>query len=401
MRKIAYPDPTKMKVILNEYKKVFSSDNVIMQAKWETLRDELRKRSNNPAPNVLYPEKIGDVLTMIYPQLVDMYLDYIQIQGSGKKKKDEVLHENLCKLFHYSGVKNPVIPACQPQIADFFMKYSKELGISVCHYCETSFINTYGLMSIYKDLAVFLANADINTYRRYIRKSDDEPYSDKVIMSIYNSCHGKDINDVIDLFDNCRYFRKMNPPKSDCVKSKMRNHFDLDHFLPKSVCPLVALSFYNFVPSCSVCNEKLKKADMIGGTDRITLLALSPTSSSYDFNKEIKIKIAYDTGISTLRMQEHPDDFRLEFTPKSNEYQEIVEEFRLDERYNYHKQIALKQHDLYQDFASGHISQLETLFGGTKTRAEIENQIFRGEYSDDSARCFNKLKNDIKTQCGR
>lgn len=140
---------------------------------------------------------------------------------------------------------------------------------------------------------------------------------------------------------------------------------------------------------------------MIGGTDRIKLLALSPTSSSYDFNKEIKIKIAYDAGISTLRMQEHPDDFRLEFTPKNNEYQEIVEEFRLDERYNYHKQIALKQHDLYQDFASGHISQLETLFGGTKTRAEIENQIFRGEYSEDSARCFDKLKNDIKTQCGR
>lgn len=401
MRKIAYPDPSKMKIILNEYKKVFSFDNVIMQTKWETLRDELRNRSNNPAPYVLYPEKIGDVLTMTYPQLVDMYLDYIQIQGSGKKKKDEVLHENLCKLFHYSGVKNPVICAYQPQIADFFMKYSEELGISVCHYCETSFINTYGFTSIYKDLAVFLANADINAYRRYIRKSDDEPYSDNVIMSIHNSCHSKDINDVIDLFDNCRYFRKMNPKKSDCVKSKMRNHFDLDHFLPKSVCPLVALSFYNFVPSCSVCNEKLKKADMIGGTDRIKLLALSPTSSSYDFNKEIKIKIAYDAGISTLRMQEHPDDFRLEFTPKNNEYQEIVEEFRLDERYNYHKQIALKQHDLYQDFASGHISQLETLFGGTKTRAEIENQIFRGEYSEDSARCFDKLKNDIKTQCGR
>lgn len=63
--------------------------------------------------------------------------------------------------------------------------------------------------------------------------------------------------------------------------------------------------------------------------------------------------------------------------------------------------MALKQYDLYQDFAPGHISQLEVLFNGTKTREEIENQIFRGEYTEDKARCFDKLKNDIKKQCGK
>lgn len=76
-------------------------------------------------------------------------------------------------------------------------------------------------------------------------------------------------------------------------------------------------------------------------------------------------------------------------------------EFRLDERYNYHKQIALKQYDLYQDYSPGHISQLEKLFGGAKKRNEIEDQIFRGEYTEDSARCFDKLKRDIKEQSSR
>ena len=113
------------------------------------------------------------------------------------------------------------------------------------------------------------------------------------------------------------------------------------------------------------------------------------------------MRIVYNSGISTLRMQEHPDDFKLEFTPKRNSYQEIVEVFRLDERYNFHKQIALKQHDLYQDFAPGHINQLEHLFKGAKSYQEIENQIFRNEYIEDSARCFDKLKKDIKEQCGR
>ena len=401
MRKIAYPDPVKMAVLLKEYENIFSLDNTTMQNKWINYRDKLRRLSTNLSPNVLYPDNITDVFTMPYPTLVEMYLDYVQIQGTGKYKNEEVLHENLSKLFHYSGQKNPFVSAYQRIIAKFFMQHSGDLGISVCYYCETSFINTYGFTSIYKNLATFLVAADIDTFKRYIRKSDDNPYCNAIIKDIYNLCHGADITTVVGKFDNYRYFKNMDPKKSECVKERLRNHFDLDHFLPQSICPLVALSFYNFVPSCSVCNEKLKGADMIGETDKSKLLVLSPTSDIYNFDKDIKIGIVYNAGVSTLRMQEHPDDFRLEFTPKGSEYQTIVNEFRLDERYNYHKQIALKQYDLYQDFSPGHISQLEKLFGGAKKRNEIENQIFRGEYTEDNARCFDKLKRDIKEQSGR
>lgn len=403
MRKIVYPDTVKMAGLLKEYKNIFSLDNTTMQNKWVNFRDELRRLSKSSSPNVLYPDNITDVFKMPYPTLVEMYLDYVQIRGTGKNKNEEVLHDNLSKLFHYSGQENPYVSAYQRKIAIFFMKHSGELGISVCHYCETSFINTYGLTSIYKNLATFLVAADIDTLKRYIRKSDDNPYSDAVIKDIYNLCHGEDVATVVDKFDRyChKRFPRLKSKKSELLKGNMRNHFDLDHFLPKSICPLVALSFYNFVPSCSVCNEKLKGADMIGETDKSKLLALSPTSDMYNFDKDIKIRIAYNAGVSTLRMQEHPDDFRIEFTPKGSEYQTIVNEFRLDERYNYHKQIALKQYDLYQDFSPGHISQLEKLFGGAKKRNEIENQIFRGEYTEDNARCFDKLKRDIKEQSGR
>lgn len=398
MRKIAYPVPVKMAVLLDEYESIFSLDNTKMQNKWVNFRDELRRLSKSLSPNVLYPDNITDVFTMPYPTLVEMYLDYVQIRGTGKNKNEEVLHEKLSKLFHYSGQENPYVSAYQRKIANFFMQHSGELGISVCYYCETSFINTYGLTSIYKNLATFLVAADIDTLKRYIRKSDDNPYSDAVITDIYNLFHGEDVATVVDKFD--RYCRKRFPrlksKKSEFLEGNMRNHFDLDHFLPKSICPLVALSFYNFVPSCSVCNEKLKGADMIGETEKSKLLVLSPTSDIYNFDKDIKIRIAYNAGVSTLRMQEHPDDFRLEFTPKGSEYQTIVNEFRLDERYNYHKQIALKQYDLYQDYSPGHISQLEKLFAGAKKRNEIENQIFRGEYTEDNARCFDKLKRDIK-----
>ena len=401
MRKIQYPDSKKMQVLLNEYQNIFSDHLSTLQKAWSPLRDQLRKYSLNPACNNIYPDNIDDIFIKTYAELTDMYLDYIIIQQDTKKRNYPQLHKSLKKVFHYSGEENASTPAYQPQIADFFMQHSKELGISVCYYCETSFINTYGFSSIYKNFAEFLVDADILMLKKFVCNSKDEPYSDFVINDIYNLCHAKDINTVVDKFDNYRYFKNGNSKKSERVIKKMRNHFDLDHFLPKSVCPLVALSFYNFVPSCSVCNEKLKRSNMIGETDKARLLMLSPTSSDYQLDKEIKIRIVYKSGVSTPRMQEHPDDFRLEFIPERNPYQEIVRVFRLDERYNFHKQIALKQHDLYQDFAPGHISQLKHLFNGAKSYQEIENQIFRNEYIEDSARCFDKLKKDVKEQCKR
>lgn len=401
MRRIEYPDQNRMKTLLTEYSGIFGSNLTTMQNDWGGLRNRLRQLSKNPNPQSVYPDRIGDIFVKRYPELVDLYLDYIQIQGVKPQKKEEDLHEALKKLFHYSGERNAVVQAYQPKIADFFMKHSKDLSISVCYYCETSFINIYGFSDIYKDVASFLVNADKQMLKRYVRKADGTEYSDHTIEEIYNKCYGMDIGSVVNVFDSCRHFKNMTSKKSETLKHMLHNHFDLDHFLPKSVCPLIGLSFYNFVPSCSVCNEKLKGADRIGGIDRQKLMQLSPTSEQYLFDQEITIKIDYDSTVRTLRMQEHPDDFRLEFTPKGNVYQEIVTEFRLDERYNYHKQIALKLHDLYQDFAPGHICQLANMFLGVKSEKEIECQIFRGEYTEDNARCFDKLRRDIKKQSRR
>lgn len=388
-----------MAELMNEFKELFRDNIATMQNEWNNLRDELRMHSRNPDQDKLYPDRIEDIFIKTYPELVDLYLDYIEIQGNDGKNQPG-LHESLKKLFNYSGEKDGVVPSCQPAIASFFMRHSKELGVSVCYYCETSFINTYGFSNIYTDFSEFLVSADKPSLMRHIRREDGKNYSDSVIDDIYGLCHEKDMATVVDVFDSYRYFKDMNPKKSERVTTNMHNHFDLDHFLPKSVCPLVGLSFYNLVPSCSVCNEKLKHTVRIGESDRARLLILSPTSCDYRFNEEIEVRIVYDSNVSTLRMQEHSDDFRLEFTPADNPYQEIVSVFRLDERYNFHKQIALKQHDLYQDFAPGHIKQLEKLLKG-KTYKEIENQIFRNEYQEDSARCFDKLRNDIKKQCGR
>ncbi|MBV7275631.1 hypothetical protein I6U48_22280 [Clostridium sp. PL3] len=44
------------------------------------------------------------------------------------------------------------------------------------------------------------------------------------------------------------------------IKKKNKTTADLDHFYPKSEYPFLALSLYNFIPSCQICNSRFKLA---------------------------------------------------------------------------------------------------------------------------------------------
>lgn len=43
-----------------------------------------------------------------------------------------------------------------------------------------------------------------------------------------------------------------------CNGKKTRTTADIDHFYPKEAYPLLALSLYNFIPSCHICNSRMK-----------------------------------------------------------------------------------------------------------------------------------------------
>jgi hypothetical protein len=178
----------------------------------------------------------------------------------------------------------------------------------------------------------------------------------------------------------------------------MRNHFDLDHFLPKSRCPIVGLSLYNFVPSCAVCNEKLKGADELGcdehgADDRARWLILSPTSDAYSFENDVTFII--DPLPSDIKIMKDADKYRLSFSPTPSKYEPVIREFMLEERYNYHKSEALRLHDLLVDYPKSRVKMLKGVFGGSKTERDIENDIFGVEYRQQFNRCFSKMYSDI------
>ena len=76
-------------------------------------------------------------------------------------------------------------------------------------------------------------------------------------------------------------------------KGVAKSQFDIDHFLPKGKCPPVALSLFNFVPSCPVCNERIKR-EGLPNVNLNDLKFLSPSSFAFDLSKRIKVKLGQD-----------------------------------------------------------------------------------------------------------
>lgn len=398
MRKIEYPEDKTS--LMADYQAIFSESLQDMQEKWVPIRDYLRRlKGDSKDSSRLYPDKVMGVILADYELLVDIFVDYHQLKKRPDFDKEK--HDELKLLFHYSGVEENDIPIFQPKIADFFMHHQKEMKIAVCYYCELSYINSYGLSESYKDFGKFLKHANSHEIEKYVTSENGKKLSSKTykkILELQNE-EGVTEDNIEERFNKLDWRWNKGKKKSEQIMKHLYNHFDLDHFLPKSECPLVGLSLMNFVPSCSVCNEKLKGSDVLGGKNesewRRVLKKVSPISSGFDFERVSKIRLD-DHGHGWLRAQDHPEDYTLEFKSTDIDYQsEIIDEFHLDERYNYHKCEALRWHDLMNDYPPSRIKEIAEVLSGYKTEDQLRNDIFQNDYFEDNVRCFDKLRRDI------
>lgn len=171
---------------------------------------------------------------------------------------------------------------------------------------------------------------------------------------------------------------------------EMKSQFDLDHALAKDDCPLVALSLHNFVPSCPVCNERLKRKNPLSDSlDGLKLVA--PCSEDFDANKQIHFKVNQEK-VCTSGFMRHKDCYRMKINAHGV-YASYAKLFRLEERYEYHKGEALRLLDLKRKYPMSNIRQIARLMH--KTADEVKEDIFGLHFSKDNHRCFDKMKRDI------
>lgn len=190
----------------------------------------------------------------------------------------------------------------------------------------------------------------------------------------------------------------------------IRTQFDLDHVLDKGSCPLVALSLYNLVPSCPICNGPHIKGMRRMDVNLSQRKKLSPTSELYDFDNKVKIWIRPKTARNFNEVSlKHLDDYEVEFdTLLDEDYDKEIDFFYLRERYNYHKCEALRLAELKVKYTSSKIIEMSKIIcntgkGEQNERTPIANiiieqirsDIFGLEFSGKFHRTLHKLRKDI------
>ena len=366
MIKITYPsDLEKLK---NKYLDIFGDNLKKMKRRWKKVR--------------LHDIEIEDLLVGDFNSLVDKYIQY---------KSENISERNTRiynKIFDYEYYHD--------RIAKFFMDKENGFNLHTCHYCNTAYINAYGIGTTYSTHLEFANRASIAEWRAIFKEStlpDDK------------------IKQIID----CRPFQtledfnrgKFLPKKIEMYKG-MRlddnaNHFDLDHLLPKSVCPIIGLSLFNFVPSCQVCNEKLKK-DKELGRNQDEWKKISPTYSGSSMADDVVIKLKSRETCSTFfGLNEKSDNYYLDFDTNGEDvYERYLEIFRLKDRYNYHKAFALRILDLKQRYTEEKCDQISRMLSAGLpdneekryySKEQITEDIFQEKFGED--RCFSKLRKDM------
>lgn len=104
---------------------------------------------------------------------------------------------------------------------------------------------------------------------------------------------------------------------------------EIDHFYPKSIYPFLAMSFYNLIPSCQICNHTKSstlKEELENPYD------ITPNSYKFTYiPKNIDFTLVEDDEYNF-------DNFEIKITGKKDN----LELFKLNELYEQHKDIVLE-----------------------------------------------------------
>lgn len=370
MRKIDYPQNTNK--LRRDYLAIYG-DNFFRkkQREWERWRERNSILKNH------FPLSIRRIMIADFEKLVRYYKYYLEIAENDRKSMDNALKG----IFTYD--------TYQPKISSFFMDANNGFNITTCHYCDMSYINT------------FVVDFDVDVEKEGLEFINNENSIDK-IKDKFDISSDRTAQKVIDgrpydiaKFNALSVWRMPDKFHSVFPVKKSYNHFDLDHVLDKATCPVIGLSLMNFVPSCQVCNERLKRNRVLG-TDGRPIGYLSPTSHNYKFDESVSIEVLPKTNATWADPWEHPSDYTLKFDSHGTQYEQVVDVFKLNERYGFHKAEALYWLKMKKKYPDSHIQMMAKIFDDAEyTPLKIKEDIFRIEEEKTYHRCFSKMKREM------
>lgn len=224
----------------------------------------------------------------------------------------------------------------------------------------------------------------------------------------------KNVNRLLNIFDYEQYISKSKARSYDLAKSLNRNTCtycnrlytstvqykdprtgqvnsatrltrpQFDHWYAHSIFPVLGLSFYNLIPSCSVCNSSVKGDDMYH---------ISTHIHPYIPEKDQNFKFSYS--------QRGEASYAVEILVDPNtKMSKFLSEMKMKEIYDAHANLELKDLiDLKKKYSENYLDVLfnETLNHFQISKTEIYRMIFGVEYDEVNfhKRTFSKFKTDI------
>ncbi|WP_210456059.1 hypothetical protein [Vibrio crassostreae] len=161
------------------------------------------------------------------------------------------------------------------------------------------------------------------------RNHHSTPFGELLLKSIFNYGNYRNTKHCYNRYKSlgfkavtCPYCNE-NPIKivnnDQRSKGESRLLFDLDHFYPKSKYPYLALSFFNHIPSCGVCNQTYK-----GSKDFRVSTHIHPFHRCFDSSYDFKL----NSGV--LRNRKITN---VSIVNKPGTFDKLVDDLGLEERY--------------------------------------------------------------------
>ena len=160
---------------------------------------------------------------------------------------------------------------------------------------------------------------------------------------------------------------------------------ELDHFLPKSQYPYLALSFYNLMPACAVCNH----------TKSEQTIDKHPYFDG--FNDDYRFKIKTKKGREDSLDWALEKDIEVDFTDTN----ENIKVFALKDLYNEHIDYVEEIIDKAQAYHYGYYNSLIDSYKGLGKQPEEIDRFVWGNYLENAKhekRPLSKLTKDVLEQ---
>lgn len=168
----------------------------------------------------------------------------------------------------------------------------------------------------------------------------------------------------------------------------MRPQFD--HWFPKSKFPLLALSFYNLIPSCVHCNSSVKGKKLMNLDIHIHPYVKNPENDDFAFSYSYRNNTEeYGIEIKQIGV--------------GSKHKKTLEFLKIDEMYDAHQDELDDLLKIKRAYSGEYLENLKSSFPGANL---TDNEIYRFAFGtemdkkDYHKRPFSKFKHDILKELG-